>query len=160
MGLTSTEDTAGVAQVDLGDTSPSAVDAVYTDADTKLFAIRGVICKFPEDVKVALHAENPVPLLSSDGKFIGSARVLPGEEGVIIAEGLFQYGCPERLSIEMGISHYFHPEMSENFIYSRPVTFERPTGVLVSVRRLVLSADARTDAFIEPVEPLSEEESP
>ena len=160
MGLTSTEDTAGVAEVDMGDNSPSSVDAVYTDADTKLFAIRGVICRFPEGVQVALSAENPVPLLSSDGKLIGSARVLPGGgPGVIIAEGLFQYGCPERLSIEMGINHYLHPEMNQSFIYLQAPT-QRPAGVLVTVKKLVLSADVRTDAFIEPVEPLSEEESP
>jgi hypothetical protein len=51
--------------------------------------------------------------------------------------------------------------MSESFFYSQPLpTKELPTGVLVNVKKLILSSNPRTDAIVEPVESLSEEESP
>jgi len=134
----------------------------FTDADTRLFSIKGVVARFQPEVHYGLQVENPVPLLDTDGKVIGSARVL-AEAGTILAEGLCQYGCPERLSIETGIPHFFHPQMQQTFLYVKPSDFAQfgidvqPEGtkqvpfIVVTVAKLMLSTSPRTDAGVEPV---------
>jgi hypothetical protein len=177
--------TAGVAEVDLGDTREPPIGAVFTDADVRLFGLRGQVCKLPKGVHFGLKVENPVPLLDTEGKTIGSARVTCDVDGNIMADGLVQYGCPERLSIETGIPHFFVPEMAQTFLYLLPADLEkfgipitselntspgsvvkplpapkRTTFIVVHITRLALSSDPRKDAPIDPVVALSEEESP
>ena len=159
-------------------TKPETLDnepvvKTFTDADTRLYAVKGVVTRLPPAVHYGLKVENPVPLVDADGSIIGSARVLAELDGTILAEGLFQYGCPERLSIETGIPHFFHPSMNQTFLYVKPEDFQRfgivtegspgsvtktvPVGtkqvlfVVVAVDKLVLSASPRVDAAIDPV---------
>jgi hypothetical protein len=151
----------------------AAVEKTFSDAETRLFAIRGEVVRFATAPLGQLQVENPVVLEDALGKVIGSARLASDGVNSIYAEALFQYGCPERLSIEAGAKLYFHADMDQHFLYLDragldkvrvPAEFVLPAGktrvpfVVVSVWKLVLSEDPRVDANVSPVVACGEEE--
>jgi len=111
----------GVADVDIGDTGTVEVERAFTDAQVRLFYVKGTVARFPGVAGVDLDVENPVQLIDVDGKTIGTARVLVAEDRQgLVAEGIFQYGCPERLDLEGGVSLFYNPEMSVKHLYGQP----------------------------------------
>jgi hypothetical protein len=118
---TSNPEQVGVADVNIGDQDTTEVDRVFSDDQVRLFYIRGQVARFPGAAGVSLDVENPVQLLDSDGKTIGTARVLVADDGQgLVAESIFQYACPERLDLEQGRSLFYHPEMSVKHLYGTP----------------------------------------
>lgn len=135
-------------------------ERIITDTDARLFSVKGLAHRFPDTLPYILAVENPVKVLSADGKPMGFATVFPVEGGGIMAEALFEYSCPERLSIEAGLKLFFQPEMRVEFEYKKDGEGVLRRKVHVSITQLMLSQDPPSHPDIDPVREMSEEESP
>jgi hypothetical protein len=137
--------TAGAAEVDIGDTSAVDIERAFTDAQVRLYRVEGIVSAFLEGVGLNLNVENPVLVVDAEGQTIGTARVFFQEGQGVVAEALIQYGCPERLDIEEGLSLYFHPESSVNFLHGTDEE-HNPTSIVINARLEALEAGATEEA--------------